>query len=208
MTGKTPHASTFPRFRKSGRWVLLVLLLIMVGCGIAAWRWYNKPIVPVVLEPGERAVVEAKLGMIQQPVVSSDRPEPVYEKGAREIVFTEREINGLLNQRTTLGKTVYLELVPQAIHARVETHLDPAVPLVGGKRLKARARLLAGEVSGQKTLVLDDVTVWGISLPNEWLGQMKGKNLLGEVLGAGGTGIPGVKDFQLKNGEIVIQLAE
>jgi hypothetical protein len=183
-----------------------VLLLVLGGL----WWWINRPIHPVILTAQEKAVVEAKVEAIQQPQAQANPPaEPKYEKGSREIILTERELNGLLNENTTLGQTLSFELATNAVHARVETDLDPDLPLVGGKRLKARARFLTSGVPGQASLVLDDLTVWGISLPNDWLAGMKGHDLLGEILGGGKNGgVPGVEEFKIETGRLVIRLKE
>lgn len=177
---------------------LLVLALVVGG----VWWWYNRPIEPVVLTPAEKSVVEAKVEAIQIPV------EPTYEKGAKEIVLSERELNGLLNENTGLGKTVKFELGTDVILARVETDLDPNLPVVGGRRLKARARIRVGDQAGKAALIVDDVTVWGISLPNDWLAGLKGRDLLGEILGGPGGQLPGVEEFKVEPGQIVIRLAE
>jgi hypothetical protein len=182
-------------------WLLIVLaaLLLLIG---GLWYWYHRPIRPVVLTEPEKTVVEAKVEAIQKP------SEPVYEKGSKEIIFTERELNGLLNQNTTLGDSVRFELATGAVHARIETDLDPDLPLVGGKRLKARARFLVGHEPGSARLILDDLTIWGISLPNDWLGGLKGHNLLEEALGAQSGGIAGVEEFRVESGRLIIRLAE
>ncbi len=178
---------------------LFTLALVLGGL----WWWFNRPIQPVVLTDQEKVVVEAKVEAIQKPA------EPNYEKGSREIILTERELNGLLNKNTTLGKSVSFELATNAIHARVETDLDPNLPMVGGKRLKARARFLVSEDPKEASLVLDDLTVWGVSLPNDWLAGMKGRDLLGEMLGAGKNGkIAGVEEFKVEPGKLIIRLAE
>ncbi len=132
----------------------------------------------------------------------------MYEKGSKEIILTERELNGLLNENTNLGKSVSLELARNAIHARVETDLDPDLPVIGGKRLKARARFRISEEPGKTTFILDDVTVWGISLPNDWLGGLKGHDLLGESLGGKRGGIAGVEEFRVEPGRLIIRLSE
>lgn len=178
---------------------LLVLALVLGGL----WWWFNRPIQPVILTAQEKVAVEAKVEAIQKPA------EPKYEKGSKEIILTERELNGLLNENTTLGKSVSFELATNAVHARVETDLDPDLPVVGGKRLKARARFLVSEVPGEASLILDDLTVWGVSLPNDWLAGMKGRDLLGEVLGGGKKGkIAGVEEFKIEPGKLIIRLAE
>jgi hypothetical protein len=184
------------------KWLLVILLILALILG-GFWCWFNRPIRPVLLSTQEKAAVEAKLVAIEPPA------EPKYEKGSKEIILTERELNGLLNDKTTLGKTVSFELATNAILARVETDLDPDLPVVGGKHLKARARFLVHSAPGQAGFVLDDVTVWGISLPNDWLAGLKGKDLLGEVLGGGGTSrIAGVEELRVERGRLIIRLAE
>jgi hypothetical protein len=178
--------------------VAAVVALILGGL----WWWYNRPIQPVQLSAGEMAVVEQKVEAIQKPA------EPEYQKGSREIILTERELNGLLNENTTLGKSVSFQLATNAIHARVEADLDPDMPVFGGKRLKARARFRVGDEPGKPAFIIDDVTVWGISLPNDWLGGLKGQDLLGEAIGASGGKFPGVEEFRVEPGKLTIRLKE
>ncbi len=117
----------------------------------------------------------------------------------------------MLNERTTLGKTESFELATNAIHARVESDLDPDLPVIGGKHLKARARFLVSSTPGQASFTLDDVTVWGISLPNDWLAGLKGRDLFGEILGTGKAKagkIAGVEELKVEPGRLIIRLAE
>jgi len=178
---------------------VLIMLAILIAVIGGLWWWHNRPIRPVELSAEEKAVVQAKVEAIQKPA------EPTYEKGSKDIILSERELNGLLNQNTTLGDSLRFELVTNAIHARIESDLDPDLPVIGGKRLKARARFLVGDIPGKPALVLDDLTVWGISLPNDWLGGLKGQDLLGQALGGG---IGGVEEFKVESGRLVIRLAE
>ncbi|MEO8616467.1 MAG: hypothetical protein ABI600_15090 [Luteolibacter sp.] len=183
----------------------MIALAVLALCLGGFWWWQNRPIQPVQLSAQEKATVEAKVEAIQKPA------EPKYEKGSKEIILTERELNGLLNEKTTLGKTLSFELATDAIHARVETDLDKDLPIIGGQHLKARARFLVSGKPGQPGFVLDDVTVWGISLPNAWLASLKGRDLLAEILG-GGKGksgkVPGVEEFKVEPGKLIIRLAE
>ena len=155
------------------------------------------------LSAQEKAAVEAKLEAVQKPPT-----QPTYEKGAKEIILTEHELNGLLNESTTLGDKLKFELVEGAVHARIETDLDKDLPLVGGKRLKAHARFFVSTESGRPRLVLDDLTIWGISLPNDWLGGLKGQDLLGQTVGGQGGGLAGVKEIKVESGRLVIRLAD
>lgn len=181
-----------------------IIAVLVVALGVI-W-WHNRPIKPVQLSAEEKAAVQEKVEAIQQ----VEKPvEPAYEKGKKEIVLTERELNGLLNEHTTLGQTLKFELATDAVHARYETDLDPDLPLVGGKKLKAKARFFVKTEAGVPSLVLDDLTVWGVSLPNEWLGQLKGKDVLGEILGGGKGGkVAGIEEMTVAPGELKIRLKE
>ena len=196
-TPPTPAARQGSCLKKAA--IASVILLLVLG---GFWWWHNRPINPVVLTAQEKSAVEAKVEAIQKPA------EPKYEKGAKEIILTEREVNGLLNEKTTFGKTISFELATDAIHARIDTDLDKDIPVVGGKHLKARARFLVGTADGHPSLVLDDLTVWGISLPNDWLAGMKGRDLLGEVLGGKDGKISGVEEVKIEPGRLLIRLAE
>ncbi len=183
---------------------LVVLALILGGL----WWWFNRPIQPVTLTVEEKAVVEAKVEAIQEVPVIQVPGEPTYEKGSQEIILTDRELNGLLNDNTALGKSLKFELGTNVILARVETDLDADLPVVGGRRLKARARFLVSDTTGKPSFVIDDLTVWGISLPNDWMAGFKGQDLLGEILGGSDGAVAGIEEFKVEPGKLVIRLAE
>jgi hypothetical protein len=200
---ETPSLRTPPAFTNSCLMKFLIGLVVLALVIGGLWWWYHRPIQPVQLTTQERAAVEAKIEAIQKPT------EPKYEKGGKEIILTERELNGLLHEKTTLGKTLSFQLATNEIHARVETDLDPDLPIVGGKKLKAKARFLVSDKPGQASFILDDLTVWGISLPNDWLAGLKGRDLLGEILGGRNGGkVAGVEEFKIESGRLVIRLAE
>lgn len=195
-TSPTPDLPTKAKSKSSCLLVAAGVFLLVVILLIGGWLLMNRPIQPVVLSQEESQLVEAKL----------QEPEPGYERGSKEIVLTEREINGLLHRNTNLGDKLKLELVDGAIHARIDTDLDEDLPMLGGKRFKARARFLVESETGAPALVLDDLSLWGVSLPNDWLGGIKGQDLLGEILG--GSSIGGVDSFRVERGRVVIRLKE
>lgn len=204
---------TPPVPKKKGSCLLkgLFALAIVALIGGIFWWWQNRPIDPVVLSSEEKQVVEQKVEAIQQdtPPEPVAPEEPKYEPGKRVIELTERELNGLLNEHTTLGDKLKFELGTDAVHARIETDLDPDLPVVGGKRLKAKARFLIHEDESGAHFVIEDVTVWGVSLPSDWLGGLKGRDLLGEVLGGGKGGkLAGVKSLKVEPGKVRIELKE
>ena len=194
-----------PSVRKTRPSCLLVAAIVfglVTVSAAGAYFWYNRPIKPVALSAEETQVLEQKIGRLE---VAPE--EPKYQAGSKEIVITERELNGLLAQNTDLGDKLMFTLVTDEVHARIETDLDEGLPMVGGKKLKAKARFLVTTNEGRPSLVLDDLTVWGASLPNDWLGGMKGKDLLAEIFGGSG-GVSGIEELRIERGQLVIRLAE
>lgn len=214
---------TDPTRSRSGCKILLLAVAIIALVLGGLWWWHNRAIRPVELSPDEKTVLDQKLEAIfpesvdatagdrprgnDAEIESGTGPAPTYEKGKREFVITERELNGLLNEHTKLGQSVHFELVDGAVHARVAADLDPDVPIVGGKNLKARARFFVETRDGVPELVLDDLTVWGVSLPNDWLGGLKGKNVLAEIFGEGPQ-LSGIERLEVERGRLVIKLKE
>jgi hypothetical protein len=217
-----------PRKRRWLLWgcggLLAFLLLIVATVAITIW-WIQRPIKPVVLSEAEKKVVDTKLQEMrnaptpardeQRSIVSANPPPGAssnrYVAGGKELRLTERELNGLLNQNTELGKTVRLELDTDAINAYLVTPIPKDVPLVGGKMFRARGRFRLVLTQGQPPIaMLEDVTVFGLSLPKEWLGGAKGKNLLADAVGDGSNGSTwkGIKSLRVVPGAIVLEVGD
>jgi hypothetical protein len=138
--------------------------------------------------------------------VELDRP---YVPGSKVLRLTERELNGLLNANTDLGKTLRLELGRDAINAYVATLIPEDVPVLGGKMFRARARFRVLVTKGAAPYaVLEDVTVFGLSLPKAWLGGLKGENLLAKAVGErnGAPVLQGVKSLRVEPGALVLEV--
>src|SRR5205823_1522681 len=109
--------------------------------------------------------------------------ERAYVAGSKVLKITEREINGLLNANTDLGKSVRLEFARDAINAYVVVPIPKDFPVGGGKMFRARSRFRVSLANdGAPYAIVEDVTVFGLSLPKAWLGGLKGENLLGEAM--------------------------
>lgn len=180
---------------------LAVVFLLVVSAGAAFYWWQNRPITPVVLDAGEQRALDQKVEAVQ---------ERRYEPGTKVITLTEREINALFHHNTELGNKVRFELASNAVHARIRTELDEDIPIVGGRTLKAKARFLLTNTENAPALILDDLTVWGVSVPNAWLGDFKGQDLLTHIgLDMSNNRIAaGIKDIRVEHGKITIELAE
>ena len=192
------------RPRRRGRSILLFLsitALLLVSAGAAAYWWHNRPITPVVLNATEQQSLNQKMEVVEK---------RNYQPGDKIITLSERELNALIHRNTGLGDKVKFELANNAIHAQIRTELDEDIPVIGGQVLKMKARFLLKDAHQHPAIILDDVTVWGISLPNVWLAELKGQNLIADlgITSEGNTSSSGIKDIQVTDGQIIIELAD
>jgi len=220
--------------------LLAFLLLIVATVAITIW-WIQRPIKPVVLSPGEKAAVDQKMQRLQarnaqatpvapgsgtgsttnqgrQPATSwsgheiqSELPQRFYVPGGKVLKLSEREINGLLNENTDLGRSVRLEFDQDAINAYLAVRIPQDFPIGGGRMFRARGRFRVSLGNGGKPYaILEDVTVFGISLPKAWLGGIKGENLLGEAM-TGNNQAPllkGIKSLLVEPGALVLEVED
>lgn len=233
--------STGTPVRKRRPWLLygcgaLLGLMLLVAATVAITVWYlQRPIKPVELSAAEKAVVETKLERLGGPTNSVSRapatpvapitpnapaPESAvtlleqdrpYVPGSKVLRLTERELNGMLNANTDLGKTVRLELGRDAINAYIAAPIPEDVPVMGGKMFRARGRFRVSLTNGSAAYaVLEDVTVFGLSLPKAWLGGIKGENLLGDAMGKrnGAPILQGIKTLRVEPGALVLEVAD
>ena len=205
----------------------LVVLLILVALGVL-WWWLTRPIKPVTLTSPEKQVLEQKIDALsgdppQFPIAPGEdppapgdpepappaTPEPAYEAGSKSIILTQRELNGLL-EMNGLGDKVEIILAEDTVITRVNSDIPEDFPMFGGQKFKARARFFVTDEAGRPALIVDDVTVWGISLPNAWLGEIKGENLFEVVSPELNENFisRGIEEIKVGNGQIRIDLAD
>ena len=143
------------------------------------------------------------------PLPEPDRP---YVPGGKVLKLTEREVNGLLNENTDLGNSVHIEFGKDAINAYVVVPIPKDFPVGGGKNFRARARFaLSLTKDGEPYAMLEDVTVYGLSLPKAWLGGLKGQNLLADAAGHrknGGPILQGIKSIRVEPGALVLEVED
>jgi hypothetical protein len=219
--------------------VLALVLMIVASVAITIW-WIQRPIKPVVLTAKEKAVVETKLQrlggentrastatkatvsnrgteVVEVPLLeipskgTSQEKDRLYVPGSKVFKLTDREINGLLNANTDLGNSVRLEFAKDAINAYIAVPIPKDFPIGGGMMFRARGRFgLSLGNGGQPFAVLEDVTVFGLSLPKAWLGGLKGENLLGEAMGQrnGSPVLQGIKSLRIEPGALVIEVED
>jgi hypothetical protein len=225
-----PTQTAPPAPAKKRRWLLFgcggflaLLLLLVLTVFITIW-WIQRPIKPVVLSAKEKATVEEKLQRLNggtNPSFNGERstrlelaplrPEPTYVPGGKTLRLTDREINGLLHQNTDLGDSVRIEFARDAVNAYVVTPIPKDVPVFGGRIFRARANFgLSIGNGGVPYASLQDVTIYGLSLPKAWLGGIKGENLLGQAMGQrnGSPVLQGIKSLRVEPGALVLEVQD
>jgi hypothetical protein len=211
--------------------LIALVLVTFAAVAITVW-WIQRPIKPVVLSAQEKAAVEEKLQHIgggKAPAPAPNRPakagapsaaigtdanpgqERPYVPGSKMLKLTEREINGLLNANTDLGQSVRLEFATDAINAYVVVPIPQDFPIGGGKMFRARGRFRVSLGNDATPFaILEDVTVFGLSLPKAWLGGVKGENLLGQAMGEhnGKPVLRGIKSLRVEPGALVLEVED
>ncbi len=212
--------------------ILGLLLIVVATVALTIW-WIQRPIKPVVLSPQEKAVVDQKLRTMENagaspasrtpgtannstrplnpPETADQPPERAYLPGSKVLRLTEREVNGLLNANTDLGKTVRLQFDRDAINAYLAVPIPEDFPIGGGKMFRARGRFRVSLGNGGTPYaILEDVTVFGLSLPKAWLGGLKGENLIKDAVAGqnGGPVLKGIKSLRVEPGALVLEVED
>lgn len=198
----------------------IVVITIAVTLGAAYWfvtaYLFPESFTPVVLDQHEQQVLEHKIQRITgAPVANSQQslePEAYTEAAAsREIHFSEKELNALLASSTDLASKLVIDLSDNLASAKLLVDLDPDFPFIGGKTLKVTAGMEISLINGKPGAILKGVSVWGVPLPNAWLGNMKNADLSKEFGQSGGFWQAlneGIDEIEVKQGELRIKLKE
>lgn len=171
-----------PRGRSTKK-IILVTLGVMLGCaGIAAatgalWvkhTFYPTPITPVSLTVAEKAEFDHKLQALNDPsAIPADEAN-------RTLVINEREVNAYLAQQE-LGETVQVKFGNGNVSAAIILTAPEDFPLFPNQKIRLRFTFGTSLTPEHKlSLKLDDLSLGGISLPNSWIGDIKGVDLVAE----------------------------
>ncbi len=208
-----------------GRTALLVLAAVVVVVLGGAWllRTYvfASTFTPVTLGAREAQVLDAKLARLEAAGVPRHTrragPPPLTaekyseDEASREIVLTERELNAMLAKNTDLARKLAFRLSDDLISAKLLLPLDEDLPLLGGRTLRVTAGLRLGYADGRPVVALKGVSLWGVPLPNAWLGGLKNVDLVKEFSEEGGfwkTFGDGVELMRVEEGRLRIKLRE
>ncbi|MEB4590294.1 arginine N-succinyltransferase [Candidatus Thiothrix sp. Deng01] len=204
----------------AGLILLTVFLSVSVTLWVAQYFLFPKPFTPVKLNQQEETTLEHKLQQIGLPdLIGSNpqqpedlTPEPYNEANAkREISLSEKELNALLAKNTELGEKAVIDLSENLASAKILLPLDPDFPFIGGKTLKVNTGLELAYANGRPVVKLKGVSVWGVPLPNAWLGNLKNVDMVNEFGGNEGfwkSFADGVEDIHVEEGHLLIKLKE
>lgn len=108
-------------------------------------------------------------------------PEAYSEEGARrEIEFSEKEFNALIAKNTDLADKLAVDFSGDLASVKLLVPLDPDFPILGGKTLKVTAGVELAYTAGRPVVKLRGVSLWGVPMPNAWLGNLKNVDLIQE----------------------------
>lgn len=220
----------------TGRIVLLVVVVAILASAATVWLMthylFPRAFSPVQLSEKEQRVLSEKLERIDVSTRALPRrataggaaptapgataeplqPERYTEAGAtREIAFTERELNALLAKNTDLAQKLAVDLSEGMASAKLLIPLDPEFPILGGKTLKVSAGLELSYANQKPVIALTGVSVWGVPIPNAWLGGLKHVDLVGEFGGQEGfwkSFADGIELIRVSDGELIVKLKE
>lgn len=215
-----------PKGRSFLKTLLVVIVVAVVTSVATVWLTnvylFPKAFTPVTLNHDEQAALDSKLQALDVQVRTKPakgagtgagtlKPERYSEEGAsREVTFTEREINALLANNTDLASKVAIDLSPNLISARIIVPIDPDMPVLGGKTLRMSAGLELSFKSRRPVVVVRGVSLWGVPLPNAWLGNIKNVDLI-QAYGDEGfwkAFAAGIDNIAVEEGRLTIKLKE
>ena len=104
-----------------------------------------------------------------------------------------------------------IELGRDAVNAYLAVPIPEDFPVGGGKMFRARGRFrLSLGNGGAPYAILEDVTVFGLSLPKAWLAGLKGENLISKAVGErnGSPSIRGIKSLRVEPGALVLEVED
>jgi hypothetical protein len=199
--------------RASWRKKALITVGVLAGVGAvtvaSAAFWYNynfnaSAFRAVSLTQPEAKVLDQKVEVLK----GNTTPQAPATDPAKTLVLSEREINGFLKEQG-IGEHFKVRIKNDNITLTAVLPVDKDAPVMAGKNIRVSA-VLATKLGADHHLAmsLSDLTVGGISLPNAWLGNIKGLDLLAEnmddeVLNGFAAGI---KDFSVQDGEVRLVL--
>jgi hypothetical protein len=207
-------------WRTFGIVVITLFITVSVGYWVVSSYLFPTAFTPVLLNEKDQQRLDQKLELLG--VGSGDNtgtiskktlePEAYSEVGAsRDIDFSEKEFNALLAKNTDLASKLAFDFSDNLASVKLLVNLDPDFPVLGGKTLKVTAGMEIKLANGKPSAMLKGISVWGVPIPNAWLGNIKNTDLNKEFGEAGGFWQAineGVEEIEVREGKLHIKLKE
>lgn len=200
-----------PRARSTKK-IILITLAVILGCaGIAAaagafWvkhTFYPSPMKPVSLTSTEQAAFDSKLQALNNPAAIPP------DEANRTIIINEREVNAYLAQQQ-LGENVQVQFSEGQVSAAIILAAPPDFPIMPNQKIRLRFTFGTSLTPAHKlSLKLDDLSLGGISLPNSWIGDIKGLDLIAANVESDPTlqkFVAGIQSLEIHNGTLRLVL--
>lgn len=191
--------------------VVSVAVTVLTVWLISTWL-FPKQFRPAHLTAKEEQVLETKLNRLNPQSRKQPSPQPYRETETdRQIILTERELNGLLAKNPDLAQKLAIDLSDNLASANLLLPLDPDLPVVGGKTLRVSAGLELRYTGQKPVVILRGISIWGVPIPNAWLGGIKNIDLVEQFGGKRGfwqAFSNGVADIRVEDGRLLIRLKE
>ncbi len=238
---KHPNAAPPPRRGIGCLGVTLIVMITMLvtlvgGALVVRYVLFTDQFEPVKLDATEQQVLEDKLATVgiradRAPPRRADRfaarpeefdargrlkPEAYGEKDApREVRFDERELNAIIARDPQLARRLAIDLSEDLISVKLLVPLPPDFPFLGGQTLRlnagAEVRQTITPDGSRLAVIVTGVSLWGVPLPNAWIGGLRGVDLVEEFGSEPGfwqSLADGVESVQVEEGKLVFRLAE
>ena len=212
--------------RTLGIMLITVILSVVATVFVINHYLFPKKFEAVELNQREESTLNQKLKQFGLPTFTEEKtasdddsnaiktmePEAYTEVGAkREVSFSEKELNAMLAKNTDLADKAAIDLSDNLASFKMILPLDPDFPILGGKTLKVNAGAELAYANGKPIVILKGVKVWGVPIPNAWLGNLKNVDLIQEFGGDEGfwkSFADGVEDIHVSEGQLIIKLKE
>lgn len=224
--GRLEKPDQRPKSRSRLKFIAILVAVALVsaaGTGLAIrYVFFPSEFTPVTLSPKEEKKLTQKINrlnaasMRQAPrTPARDQnttviPEPYTEDpGSRQIVFSQREFNALIAKNTNLADKLAFDFSKDMASMKLLIPLDPDFPFLGGKTIKITAGVELGYANAKPVVKIRGMSIWGVPLPNAWMGNLKNVDLVrqfGDEKGFWSTFAAGVEDFRVQDGELRVLL--
>ena len=203
--------------------IILITVIVTAVVTVLIFNYYMFPkkFSEVELSKKEEIVLNQKLQQFGLPLLAPKdgepntvalEPEAYTEVGAkREVGFSEKEVNAMLARNTDLADKMAIDLSDNLASVKIIIPMDPEFPMFGGKTLKVNAGAELSYKDGRPIVVLKGVSLWGVPVPNAWLGNLKNVDLVNEFGGDEGfwkSFSEGIDNIEIQDGELRIKLKE